>query len=110
MTQTAVEQPQVSDSRPEVQPPTLEENLLKASGTLENVVQCLKIQVLNNFDAFVSAVRQECPGLDRSKVDKLKTLLDHLLKSPIKRQMNRISTVALAMKEIKPKKAEPTRS
>lgn len=110
MTQPSVESteelPHTTENVREVKPPSLEENLHKAQNTLENIAQCLRIQVLNNFDSFVSAIRQECPGLDRSKVDKLKTLMDHMLKSPVKRQMNRIGTVAIAIREFKPERAK----
>jgi len=84
-----------------VAPPSIDENLLKTRETLENVVGCLRLQVLNNFDALVQAIQKECPELNRKEFDIIKMLLEHMLKSPIKRQMNRISSVAMAVTQFK---------
>jgi len=77
-----------------ISPPTNAENLAKIQGTLLNIVDCFSYQIFGNIDSFMSGVCNEFPNADRQKMDKLKYLLESMVKQPIHRQLNRVRSVA----------------
>lgn len=94
----------VPDLQTMIEPPSFRENLHKAEETLRNVIDCFRYQVLSNIDEIAASLHKEFgPSVDREKIQRIKVLLDHMLKSPMQRQLNRIKSVADAITEFLPK-------
>lgn len=92
-----------------VEPPSAEENLRKAEETLRNILECLRLQVLGNVEEVATSLGKELANVDREKIQRIKFLLDHMLKSPLQRQLNRIKSVADALADFS-RSSEKSRS